>query len=233
MRSVEQAVEVARTRRPLRVPGQTYDGGEPRPDVHAHFFGGANSNVGLTGSSDRHAEMARQRLRSAATLAVLVPGVASAGDTAAVTVEVANVGAGHAIPTSITELRQVWIDLRVQDAAGREVYRSGEVAGNGKVDPSAVMYHSVLADEEGEVTYLPWRAVRIVQEKLIPAGETLRERYNVPIPAGTAGPLRVQARLRYRSAPQEVLDDLFGPGRFDLEIVDMATAEAALRLDAR
>ena len=36
-------------------------------------------------------------------------------------VAVTNVGAGHSIPTSITELRQVWIDLSVTDKTGKEI----------------------------------------------------------------------------------------------------------------
>jgi hypothetical protein len=231
LRTVKQATEVARTMEPVQTPGRTYEEGDPRPNVHAHLFVGGNSNAGLTGSSERHAEMARQRLRSAARLALRLPETARPGGTPEVVVEVSNVGAGHSIPTSITELRQVWIDLQVRDAGGQEIFRSGAVADNGQVDPSAVLYHSVLADEQGEITYLPWRAAKIIREKLIPAGKTLSERYKVPVPAATKGPLRVQARLRYRSAPQEVMDELFGKGRFDLEIVDMAVTEGLLRLN--
>jgi len=42
------------------------------------------------------------------------------------------------------------------------------------------------------------------------------------------GPFRVRAVLRYRSAPQEVMDRLFGKGKYPLAIVDMARAEASL-----
>ena len=39
------------------------------------------------------------------------------------------------------------------------------------------------------------------------------------------GPLRITATLRYRSAPQDVMDELFGKGRFTIEAVEMAVAE--------
>ena len=225
MRTVEQAMAVAATRRPLPVPGAAYDGGEIRDNVYAHWFVGANSNEEETGSGSTHAEMARKRLRSAARLKVLAPDTVAARDQdLPLVVEVSNTGAGHAIPTSITELRQVWLEVRVADAGGRTIFHSGAVAENGQVDPEAVMYHAVLVDKDGNVTYLPWRAERMLKEKLIPAGETVRERYTVPMSADVAGPLDVQVRLRYRSAPQEVMDQLFGEGRFDLEIVDMAEA---------
>ena len=39
-----------------------------------------------------------------------------------------------------------------------------------------------------------------------------------------------QALLRYRSAPQEVMDELFGKDRFPIQIVDMASADGNMPL---
>jgi hypothetical protein len=225
MRTVQQALEVARTMKPLQVPGKTTEDGQPRANVYRHLFTGGNSNRELTGSGEVHAAEAGARLKSAAQLKLKLPESARKGANAALVVAVTNVAAGHAIPTSITEMRQVWIDLRVIDAAGKEVFRSGGVEPTGRVDPGAVMYHAVLVDEKGEVTYKPWRAVKMLKEKLIPPKETVEEGYTIPLPKDAKGPLKVTAVLRYRSAPQEVMDRLFGKGRFNLRIVDMAVAE--------
>ncbi|MHC4547635.1 MAG: multiheme c-type cytochrome [Planctomycetota bacterium] len=228
MRTVEQAVEVARTMKPARIPGRTTADGEPRPNVYAHLFVGANANGKLVGAGEAHAAEAEKRLRSAATLALHLPERAAKGGRTEIEVAVTNVAAGHAIPTSITEMRQVWIDLRVTDATGAEVFRSGAVDEKGRVDPAAVMYHAVLVDEQGQVTYKPWRAARMVKERLIPPKETVRERYEVEIPAAAQGPFAVHAVLRYRSAPQEVMDALFGKGKYPIRVIDMATAEGRL-----
>ena len=120
--------------------------------------------------------------------------------------------------------------IRVEDATGREVWRSGAVDADGRVDPKAVMYHSVLVDEKGEVTYLPWRAVKMTKEKLLHPKETARETYAVPVPADAKGPLSVTATLRYRSAPQDVLDALFGKGKLPVRTVDMSSGKAVLPL---
>jgi len=231
MRTVEQAVQVAETMKPVKVPGRTTQGPEERPDVHAHLFVGANSNAAATGVSERHAAEAVKRLQTAATVAVAAPAKAAPGAKVAVEVRVTNRAAGHAIPTSITELRQVWIDLRVTDAAGREVFRSGAIDDTGRVDRTAVMYHSILVDEKGEVTYLPWRAVKMVHEKLIPPKETARERYEIVLPADAKAPFGVSATLRYRSAPQDVLDQLFGKGKIPVGAVDMAAAAATIEAE--
>ena len=225
MRTVEQALEVARTMKTIRVPGRTTED-DKRPDVKSHLFVGANTNRKLVGLDERHATEARKRLQGAAKVALEVSR-ADAGR-AKVVVAVTNVSAGHAIPTSITELRQVWIDLRVTDADGKEIYRSGAIDATGRVDPKAVMYHSVLVDKAGAVTFKPWAAERMVKEKLIGPKETVRESYEFEIPAGVKGALNVRCVLRYRSAPQEVMDRLFGKGKFPIRVEDMAEAEASL-----
>ena len=231
MRTVAQSVEVAEKMKPLLVPGRTTKSPEERPNVYSHTFVGGSVNAAVNGTRDFHAAEAERRLQSAATVALKLPERAAPGATASVEVAVTNRSAGHAIPTSITELRQVWIDLRATDASGREVFRSGAIDDAGRVDPKAVMYHSVLADAAGVVTYLPWRAVKMVSEKLIPPKATVRERYDVAIPKDAKGPLAFTATLRYRSAPQEVLDALFGKGKLPIRAVDMASAQGALAVE--
>ena len=229
MRTVAEAVRVAETMAPVVVPGESATGVE-RPDVHRHLFVGANVNAELVGASERHAAEAEARLRSAAT--VTPEGAGDAGaDELRLAVAVTNVAAGHSIPTSITELRQVWLDVRVTDADGSELYRSGRLEESGAIQPGAVVYTTTLHDAEGQVTYLPWKAVRIAHENLLHAKETRRETYVVPLPGGVRGPLAARAVLRYRSAPQEVLDELFGKGRLVVRNVDMAEAEAVVTLD--
>ncbi|MHC4449014.1 MAG: multiheme c-type cytochrome [Planctomycetota bacterium] len=221
MRTVDQALEVARKMKPVKVPGRTTDE-DKRPDVHAHLFVGANTNAKLVGLGERHAKEARARLQGAARIALET---SAADGKAKIVVAVSNVSAGHAIPTSITELRQVWIDLQVTDAGGKEVYRSGAIDAAGKVDSKAVMYHSVLVDKSGAVTFKPWAAEKMIKEKLIGPKQTVRETYEFAAPKGA---LQVRCVLRYRSAPQEVMDELFGKGKFTIDVVDMAESKAEL-----
>lgn len=230
MRTVEQALQVAKTLKPVAVPGIAAEGMDPRPDVHAHRFVGANTNADDTGISPGHAAEALARLKGAATIALRLPEKAAPGKPLQVVVEVTNISAGHSIPTSITELRQVWIDLRVTTESDETLYRSGAVDEQGRVDPEAVMYHSILADKNGRVTYRPWEAEKMVLEKLIPPKGTMTESYAIPLPAGVKGPLRITATLRYRSAPQDVMDEMFGKGRFSIETVEMAEAAAVVPL---
>ena len=228
MRTVAQAQQVARVMRPIPVPGKTWAEGKERADVHAHLFAGANVNSEAAGIGAGHAAAAEQRLKGAASLALQLPAKAKPGRTATIGLSVSNVSAGHAIPTSITELREVWIELVVKDGNGATIYTSGMIREDGSVDPTAVMYHAVLHDADGKVTYLPWRAVKMVKEHLIPPKQTVTESFAVAVPKGTVGPLEVSARLRYRSAPQNVMDELFGKGTFVIKTVNMASTTGRL-----
>ena len=231
MRTVPQALAVAEKLKPLAVPGKACDDGPQRPDVHTHNFVGGSTAREANGAGAAHVAEATQRLQTAAKLAVRLPARAKAGAPAQLSVDVTNTAAGHAIPTSVTELRQVWIEVQARDAAGHVIWQSGAVRADGSVDPHATMFHTLLADAEGKVTYRPWKAVKMLSEKLLPPRATVTTDYTVPVPAGTRGPLAIRATLRYRSAPQEVLDELFGAGKFKLPIVDMAGATGALPLD--
>jgi hypothetical protein len=228
MRTVAQAVMVAKTLAPIPSPGKVCDDCPQRPDVHAHLFTGGSVNRELNGTDELHATEAQQRLQTAARIAIRTPEKLTAGGTTKITVDVSNESAGHAIPTSITELRQVWIDVQLSDAAGKILYQSGAIRADGSVDPDAVMFHSVLADAQGKITYRPWLAEKILSEKLIPPKQTVSSDFEIKLPAGAKGPFNLRAVLRYRSAPQDVMDQLFGAGKFKLRTVDMAIAESTL-----
>jgi len=74
------------------------------------------------------AEKARAMLRSAAEIDfVALPQTVTPGQTVVVDVVARNVGAGHKLPTGFPEGREMWVDFKVHDATGREIYRLGAV----------------------------------------------------------------------------------------------------------
>ncbi len=230
MRTVDQALEVVRTMRPVVVPGTTVKGKE-RPNTYAHLFVGGNVNGELVGADAAHVAEAEKRLRTVASMVVEAPQHTRPGARAEFVVAVTNVAAGHSLPTSITELRRVWIDVRVTDAAGREVFRSGALDEHGALAPGSVWFGSELHDADGAVTYLPWRAASVGRERLLAARETSRDTFAFDVPADAQGPLAVTATLRYRSAPQDVLDALFGKGALVVRTFDMTEARATVPLE--
>ena len=73
----------------------------------------------------------RTLLQNAATLAVRHPETVAPDGRLAVTVEITNSGTGHNLPTGLTAERQVWVEVVVRDARGRELYTSGDLDESG------------------------------------------------------------------------------------------------------
>ena len=109
------------------VPGRSTDGGPLEPNVVTHQFVGAQYHlVGL-----RDPEAAQQSialLRSAARLSL-------SGGENKIVVRVTNVGAGHRLPTGVSDFRQMWLQVTVTDATGKVVLSSGKLDAKGNLDP--------------------------------------------------------------------------------------------------
>jgi hypothetical protein len=63
--------------------------------------------------------------RNAATMKVKHPDAITPGSTLPVVVSVTNSGAGHNLPTGFAAERQVWLEVILTDATGRQLYSSG------------------------------------------------------------------------------------------------------------
>jgi hypothetical protein len=201
-----------------------------RDHVYTHHFVGGNSLLCKLLGGDVQSQMAEQLLKSAASVELQVDDSASAGGAVQLRVKVNNETAGHNLPTSLVEVRQMWLDIQVTDADGNDVYRSGAVAGNGDIDSDAVMFHGVAADAKGNPTVLPWEMERFLYFHTIPPkGHTL-ERYAFVVPKRTTGPITVKATLRYRSFPQKVANLLLGDGAPTIPIVDMTSATTSIKV---
>jgi hypothetical protein len=178
-----------------------------------------------------HAQMARDRLRHAARIYLQTPKRAKAGQRISIAVKVENAGAGHYLPTGLTYVRQMWLEVKVTDSQGRLILHSGAVDKRGDVDPEAVMYQTVLGGPRGEpTTFLPG-VVTIISDYRIPPKGFRLERYQVDVPEDAKGPLRIKTALQYRSAPQKLIDQLLGEEAPKLPIITMAEAETVLALE--
>jgi hypothetical protein len=227
MRSVEDAVRVAETLEPVAVIGKSEPGSEDR-EIAPHSFVGGNANAHLLGGSREHAAMAEARLKSAARLEIEAPEVARAGERLGFEVAVHNVAAGHNLPTSLTELREMWVELEVRSADGAVLFRSGQLETNGDISEGAMRFGALAGDAEGNLTYKPWEVSQFLFKRLIPPKAAERDRFEVALPEGLDGEIRIEATLYYRSAPPKVVAWLLGDEAIALAQVEMARAEVAL-----
>lgn len=185
--------------------------GPIRTTVRTHEFAGGNFAFGSK-------ENVHKRLKSAAKVELVIDkSKAKPGDNIGVTAYVTNVGAGHSIPTGLTELREMWLEIKAVDSAGREnsVYKQ--------------RYWVVLEDEKGiHDGHVPvWQAVKVYSDNRIAPKERRAEKATFTVPQKAQESLIVVALLNYRSAPQELTDRL---GLEPMPTFEMASARETIEL---
>jgi len=166
-------------------PGTAAAGGPQRDHIYQMTFAGGN--VGL-GDSVR----AEERLQAAATIELRVPEVIETGTPAQAQVVITNSGAGHFLPTGLTEVRQMWLEVTI---AGEEQ------------EPTVIGTHefgTVLEDADGNSPVELWEAVAFASDDRIPPKESVTDTFDFEMP--DADKVDVVATLYYRSCTEEMAD---------------------------
>ncbi|ABE53228.1 multiheme c-type cytochrome [Methanococcoides burtonii] len=212
-------------------PGRSASSSPKRDHIPVHEIVGGNYFMLDILTDGKAGDAAVERLQKAATLEVDAPEDAISGDDVSIKVSVTNSGAGHKLPTGISEIRQMWVSVSVTDADGVLLYSSGTLDGEGNVE-EGIIYHTVLSDADGDVTTKLWQAEAIVSDNRILPGDTAVESHSFVMPEGAADPILVEAKLLYRSAPQSIVDELFGKGTHEVPVIDMAKAYGSINGEA-
>lgn len=166
--------------------GQACSTGAQREGIYSMTFIGANVGQGS-------ADGATALLERAATVEVETPEIVPAGSTASVTVTVTNKGAGHYLPTGLTEVREMWLDVYAESKDGKRT-KLGEHR-----------YGTVLKDSDGGYPAEVWDAIAIQSDDRIPPRGRSVQGFDFTMP--TNGDVaRVVAVLNYRSLPDELAE---------------------------
>jgi mono/diheme cytochrome c family protein len=213
-----------KTQRPDN-PGKACDDGPDRAHIWTHYFVGANSVVTRQLGSDLHADMAIERLKNAADLELIKNNSYKKGHLSFINVKVINSGAGHYLPTGITEVRQMWLDVSITDASGKSLLRSGGLDKEGNIDKTAVKYYTQLGNEKGQPVLNPALADRILYDYRIPPKGYVIENYAFYIPDNSIPPLTINISLNYRSASQSLAETLLGEDAPEIPVIVMTSLE--------
>ncbi len=185
--------------------------------AHGGFPGAPSS---LDGVSD-----SEELLRQAATLEMAWVPVAE-GQLAAI-VTVTNSGAGHYLPTGADDLRQVWLELTLQDGAGQIIWQSGAPGPEGQIPDGTIRFGKVLGDQYGRAISLHrfWTANQILADtRLAP-----RETRQIPVDFGRVdranGPFTLSARLLYRDVPPGFAEFALGEAISEWPVIEMINSE--------
>jgi hypothetical protein len=200
-------------------PGKACEDCPERPHLWTHYFVGANAIVTKLLGSDMHAQMAIERLRNAADLELIKNDVYKKNSLSHIQVKVINSGAGHYLPTGITQVRQMWLDVSITDASGKSLLRSGGLDKAGNIDKNAVKYYTQLGNEKGQPVLNVALADRILYDYRIPPKGYVIEKYTFYMPDDVISPIKVDISLKYRSASQGLAETLLGKDAPEIPVV--------------
>lgn len=161
--------------------GKAAASGPLREHVPMMTFAGANVGLG-------DAARAEERLQSAAKLDLDIPEIVESGNVAVQTT-ITNVGAGHYLPTGLTDMRQMWLEVTATDADGTEIMKERRDFG------------TILKDAAGNYPVYLWDAVGVQSDDRIPPRESTSNEYSFPMADGA---VTVKAALYYRTCSEEI-----------------------------
>jgi cytochrome c554/c'-like protein len=204
----------------------------PRREEYRHYFNGPNfllysveeaaarkaGDQDLATSLRKQYEMAIERLRSSADLEIAP--VYQARRLAEVKVRVRNIRAGHNLPTHLTNIRQMWLEVTALDKKGKVLMVSGHIDEQGKLGPETRMFGSEGQDAQRQPAVDPWAVRSLARIDSIPSQGFRDVYYGIPASDGE-GAITFEVRLRYRQASQELAKDILAalPADIDLEAV--------------
>ncbi|HEX6200922.1 MAG TPA: multiheme c-type cytochrome [Thermoanaerobaculia bacterium] len=193
-------------------------------------------------------------------LALRTPAHAVAGETVPIRVVMTANKVGHDFPTGPLDIIQSWVEIRVTDEAGNEVFSSGTRDERHFIEPGSFLFKAEPVDQYGNLIdrHNLWEMVGVRYRRalfpgysdtveylvdcpgspgMVPegeaggAGEPVQE-FRVPAP-GRAGKLHVVATLNYRKVDQYLLNFLLGEGnQLTSPVIEMTRVERTLEVRA-
>jgi len=151
------------------------------------------------------------------------PAAVNSGASCNLRVVLTNNKAGHSFPTGPLNIVRVWIELEAFDKTGRKVFHSGELDRENHVEPGTYVLRPIALTESGHPLLTPdiWHPEGPQFRPAINSGESETLDYRFPIPQSSAGPLVIQARLRYRKANQFFMNEVYDPDHREAPITDV------------
>lgn len=183
--------------------------------------------------------MAIARLKAAADLEVTP--IYQQGKLAEIKVRVKNIRAGHNLPTSLTNIRQMWLEIKAMDMTGKVLFSSGTIDENGRLPENTRIFNSDGMDDNFHFALDPWAVTSFSRHETIPPKGYKDVYYGLTPPESTPA-LTVKVKLCYRQADQKVAEAILAelPGDMDLQqiyglakapvlpVVDMVVKEATI-----
>jgi len=123
------------------------------------------------------------------------------GDTLRLDTTTRNLRVGHDFPSGPVDLQQIWMEVRVADAAGRVLLHVGDLGDDGGIrgEPPILGGRELDANGEDIRRHRLFDVVR-VEKRALTLGASAEDQLLVPLPPDVVHPLDVRARWLFRRA---------------------------------
>ncbi len=175
-----------------------------RPHIYRHTLGGGSTVV----APRNNLEDLKEAVELAANISDLL-----------LTVTIYNRKAGHHLPTGVSDLRQMWLEIIAYDNSNNPVFTSGIIDKAGYLPENTVRFHQVLGDSNGNplTRHDIWRVAQVLEDNRIPANGEYNITYTLPESAET-----VTVRLLWRDAPAEFVQRVLKRPSSSIAISELA-----------
>lgn len=202
---------------------------KPERKDYRHYFNGANYLLYYLGSQaalkagDKEQsgrlmaqyDMAVKRLQKAAELEI--EPIYRKGALAEVRVRVKNMRAGHNLPTSLTNIRQMWLEVSARDDKGEVILSTGALGADGALGDDARLFNSDGMGTDMHFAVDPWIITAFSRHETIPPKGYRDVYYGIAAPKGSSR-ITFEARLRYRQADQKIAEALLKAVPKDIDL---------------
>ncbi len=149
-------------------------------------------------------------------------------------VVIQNQNIGHSLIPEVRDLYESWVEFVVTDSAGKEIYHSGFLKPDGRLDPRAHSFTNRPVNVDGDFVdnHKVWTIHSVAYDNTIQAGRSALVRYQFRIPADVKGPIRLTARVNYRHLRQSYLNNVFGEDHPRYPVIEMAARSRTLNVGA-
>jgi hypothetical protein len=231
---------------------------KPQRSEYRHYFNGANyllyflasEAAKKSGNKDqaqklmKQYDMAVKRLQKAAELEISP--VYRNGSLAEIKVRVKNIRAGHNLPTSLTNVRQMWLEVTARDEKGTLVMNSGKLNKDGSLPSDVRKFSSDGMGSDMHFAIDPWVVTAFSSHETIPP-KGYKDAWFGITPVKGSSRITVEAKLKYRQADQKVAEALLKavPEGIDLArdygitaipplpVVDMASKQQVITVSGK
>jgi hypothetical protein len=214
---------------------------KPERGQYRHSFGGPNyllyhlaqaaankaGDKKLAEALQKQYDSAIAKLKAAADLEI-TPGYEH-GMLTEVRVRVKNIRAGHNLPTSLTNVREMWLEVTAKDRDGNLLLSSGAPGEGGSLRPGTRQFNSEGMGKDFHFAIDPWVVTAFSRHDTIPPRAYRDVSFGIR-PAKSSGAVTVEARLRYRQADQKVAEKLLAAVPSDIDLMKTYGISAAPQL---